>query len=183
MLITHFRRLSSLWLGAFIAGLSCAPISLALAEDAVHPIKLLIFPFELDDFSAGAQYVGESPEDAAQLSNATEAARKLIANSGRYGLAGTAAADAAPGKQRSLLNCDGCDAGVALRLGAEQSLVGVVHRISRTEYTIGFTIRDARTGHVIAARQTGLRMGANYSWDRGAASLIKQWLAESQGNR
>ena len=65
------------------------------------------------------------------------------------------------------------------RLGAEQSFVGVVRRISRTEYTVRFEIRDARTGAVVSAGDSGLRMGADYSWNRGATRLIKDRLLES----
>jgi hypothetical protein len=59
-----------------------------------------------------------------------------------------------------------------------QSLVGVVSRISRTEYVVKFQIRDAQTGVVVAAGDSGLRMGADYSWSRGAASLFKDQLLE-----
>ena len=60
-----------------------------------------------------------------------------------------------------------------LKLGADQSFVGVVTRISRTEYVVRFQIRDARTGAPIIARQSDLRIGADHSWNRGAVSLIK----------
>ena len=53
-------------------------------------------------------------------------------------------------------------------------------RISRTEYTVQYQIRDARTGSVISNKQTDLRMGADYSWSRGAAWLIKNRLLASQ---
>lgn len=48
------------------------------------------------------------------------------------------------------------------------------------EYTVGFQIRDARNGAVIFNKQTDLRMGANYSWDRGAAWLIKNRVLNGQ---
>jgi Protein of unknown function (DUF2380) len=66
-------------------------------------------------------------------------------------------------KSRSLRQCIGCEAAVALKLGADQSFVGVVTRISRTEYVVRFQIRDARTGAPIIARQSDLRIGADYS--------------------
>jgi len=66
-----------------------------------------------------------------------------------------------------------------MKLGAEQSLVGVVKRISRMEYTVRFQIRDARTGAILANEESGLRMGADYSWSRGAAELIKSRLLAS----
>ncbi|MGQ9370318.1 DUF2380 domain-containing protein, partial [Azospirillum sp. A39] len=63
------------------------------------------------------------------------------------------------------------------------SLVGVVKRISRTEYTVRFRIRDAGTGAVVADADSGLRMGADYSWDRGAARLVRTRLLEGGARR
>jgi hypothetical protein len=83
-------------------------------------------------------------------------------------------------RTHTLRDCNGCDAKIALKLGAEQSLVGVVSRISRTEYVVKFQVRDARTGAVVAAADSGLRMGADYSWSRGAARLIDEQLLENR---
>jgi hypothetical protein len=143
------------------------------------PIKIAIFDFELEDFSAGAFSTGESPSDAKQLASVTSDIRGLFAQSGRYHLIDAAGADAVAVKARTLRDCDGCDAAIARKLGAEQSFVGVVKRISRTEYTVRFQIRDAQSGAVVANADSGLRMGADYSWGRGAARLIKDRLLES----
>jgi hypothetical protein len=70
-----------------------------------------------------------------------------------------------------------------VQVGAEQSFVGVVKRITRTEYVVRFQIRDARTGAVISAATSGLRMGADNSWSRGAVRLIKDQLLEAQDRR
>jgi Protein of unknown function (DUF2380) len=165
--------------GLAVACLLCAVSSAALPSTAA-PIRLAIFDFELEDVSAGASSAGTAPADATQLASVTDAVRKLFAQSGRYSLVDVGGADAAPAKAHALRDCDGCDAGIALTLGAEQSFVGVVRRISRTEYTVRFQIRDARTGAVVATADSGLRMGADYSWSRGAARLVKDRLLESQ---
>ena len=76
-----------------------------------------------------------------------------------------------------------CDVAIARKLGADQSLVGVVTRITRTDYAVTFKLRDAQTGSPIDVEQTDLRIGANYSWDRGAAWLIKNRLLEKQARQ
>lgn len=68
---------------------------------------------------------------------------------------------------------------IALALDAEQSLVGVIRRISRTEYTVRFQVHDARNGAVVTNADSGLRMGANYSWSRGAARLVRDRLLDA----
>jgi len=166
---------------SFATLILCAASLLAFpaSADTSPPIKLAVFDFELEDFSAGASLTAASPSDIAQLALVANEARRLIAQSGRYSLVDVSSADAAPVTAHLLRNCNGCEAGIALSLGAEQSFIGIVTRISRTEYTMTFRIRDAQSGAAISVEQTGLRMGADYSWSRGAAWLIKNRLLEN----
>lgn len=156
------------------------------AEAGPTPIKIVVFDFELSDFSAGAGIAGDPGDDLAQLNKATDEVRQLIRQSGRYVLIDTSGADKAAqslspadGKavqNRTLRDCNGCEAPVARELGADQSFVGVVSRISRMEYVVRLQIRDSHTGAVALAAESGLRMGANYSWYRGVADLIRGHL-------
>lgn len=162
-------------IGALLACAILAQVSPAGA-DAPAPVKIAIFDFELEDFSAGGGLIGESPEDSAQLKLATDEARKLIAQSSRYSLVDLSGADAEPVKARSLRDCNGCDAAIALKLGADESMIGIVKRISRMEYVVDVQIRNARDGAVFFDKQTDLRMGANYAWGRGVNWLVKNDL-------
>jgi uncharacterized protein DUF2380 len=159
-----------LWGGAFLE----LPAS---AEPS--SIKIAVFDFELDDFSGGAGIAGDHAADLAQLDRTTSEARRLIAQSGRYGLVDVANAESDAVKGRALRQCNGCEADIALKLGADQSFVGVVTRISRTEYVVRFQIRDVHTGALVLARQSDLRIGADYSWNRGAGSLIKSSMLDN----
>jgi hypothetical protein len=148
------------------------------AADAQPRIKLALFNFELEDFSGGAGIVPESDDDRLQLKRATDDVRKLLADSGRYSLVDVSGLDAAPVKAANLRKCDGCDAGLAHSVGADQSMVGIVTRITRTDYAVTFRLRDAETGKLIDVEQTDLRIGANYSWNRGAVWLIQRKLLD-----
>jgi hypothetical protein len=143
---------------------------------ATAPVKLAVFDFELEDFSAGAASDGVAAADATHLTNVTNSVRQVFAQSGRYQLIDISSTDASAVKTHTLRECNGCEADIALKLGAEQSLVGVVSRISRTEYVVKYQVRDARTGNVVASGDSGLRMGADYSWSRGAVKLVKDQL-------
>jgi hypothetical protein len=151
--------------------------------DALAPVKLAVFDFELEDFSGGAGIIPESDQDREQLRLATETVRWLLVESGRYSLVDVSGADAADLRAHTLRRCDGCDAAIARKLGADQSLVGIVTRITRTDYAVTFKIRDTGTGAPIAVEQTDLRIGANYSWNRGAAWLIKNRLLDKQAQQ
>lgn len=169
---------------SMIRGVLCVGLLAAFETGAATaPIKLALFDFELEDFSAGASSTDATSADVAHLSNVTEKVRQLVAQSGRYKLIDVKTAEEPAVRAHTLRDCNGCDADIALQLGAEQSLVGVVSRISRTEYVVKFQVRDARTGTIVAAADSGLRMGADYSWSRGATSLIKEQLLESRPER
>ena len=156
--------------------LSAALLVTFAAGATPPPVPLAVFDFELEDFSASPE--GTASADTVQLVKVNDTVRQLLSQSGRYKLIDVGSADAAAAKTHTLRDCNGCDADIALKLGAEQSLVGVVSRISRTEYVVKFHVRDARTGAVIVTGDSGLRMGADYSWSRGAASLLKAQLLE-----
>ncbi|NPU65868.1 DUF2380 domain-containing protein [Bradyrhizobium sp. 83012] len=143
------------------------------ALSAPEPIRLALLPFELDDTSAGAA-LGESEADRKELQEATQAVRRVLAQSGRYRLVEPAGE---PGQ--ALRACDDCEARAARALGAQQSLLGIVRRIGRTEYVIGFRVRRADTGALVASGDSGLRLGANDSWSRGAARLVRERLLGS----
>jgi hypothetical protein len=152
-----------------LAGAPASPVAVA----APAQVKLAVFPFELDDTSAAAETTGETASDTTGLTEATDAIRQLLAQTGRYQIV-----DVSTAKANALHDCGGCDAPIALGLGADQSLLGVVRRISRTEYIVGFQLRDARSGAVVANADSGLRMGANYSWSHGAVRLVRDRLLE-----
>jgi Protein of unknown function (DUF2380) len=150
--------------------------SLAAADAPTAPIALAVFDFELEDGSAAAAAAGDPAADDGYMKSVSTEVRRVIEQSGRYRLVDVSRADAQAVKTHSLRKCNGCDAGIAAALGAEQSLTGVVRRITRTEYVVSFRLSDAKTGATLAFKETDLRMGANYSWSRGAARLIKDEL-------
>jgi hypothetical protein len=155
------------------------PRSLA-AQAQGAPTDIAVFDFELEDGSAGAGIADDRAADTGYMNAVSTEVRRVIAQSGRYHLVDVSGADADAVRDHSLRTCNGCDAGIASALGAEQSLTGVVRRISRAEYVVGFQLRDAKSGALIAAQDTGLRMGANYSWSRGAARLIEDRLLNAR---
>jgi len=152
----------------------------AIPAVATAPVQIAVFNFELEDMSAAGSPDNVPAPDAAYLADVTKGVRDLFARSGRYHLVEADTADADAARKHDLRDCDGCDAPIAKQLGADQSLVGVVRRVSRTEYVVRFQIRDSKTGAVISKGDSGLRMGANYSWSRGAVHLVRDRVLDSQ---
>ena len=157
-------------------GLAAVILLAGYAAAAADPIKIAVFPFELEDFSPAGKQGGTSqpvPSTEEALAQSTEEAKQQLLQSGRYSIIDTAGADLGEAKGQGLRNCGGCEAGIAMKLGADQALIGVVTKISMMEYVVRFQVRDARNGEVISDFATGLRMGADYSWSRGVRSLMK----------
>jgi Protein of unknown function (DUF2380) len=149
------------------------------AQQGAAPIKIAVFNFELEDFSA-AHAAGASPVETKYLAQATEEAKRALTQSGRYAVVDTAGADLSAAQGHGLSNCDGCDAAIAGKLGADQDLIGVVTKISMTEYTVTLRIRDVHNGADVKTYSTGLRMGADYSWVRGVTWLMKNRVLASK---
>jgi hypothetical protein len=152
----------------------------ALAADAEKspPVKIAVFDFELEDVSAAASLPGETDADSTRLKEVTSEARRVLAQSGRYSLIDVSKVDAKPVTEQSLRNCNGCDAGIALQLGAEQSFVGVLRRVSRIEYTVMVQISDSRTGKVLTHLEASFG-GGDDGWASGVASLIRHRVLAS----
>ena len=154
----------------------CCWAGVATADEvpgaSTAPVKIAVFPFEIEDFSA-AHEQGSSPDVTAYLAQSTEEAEKQLAQSGRYTVIDTAAADLGAAKEHGLRNCGGCEAAIAKTLGADQALIGVVTKISMTEYNVRIQVSDAQSGAVVSRLATNLRMGTGDSWFRGVRSLMK----------
>ena len=140
-----------------------------------QPIRLAVFAFELEDASAVRTFASEAPDEAAvagALEDASSEARRELVESGRYALVDVSRVDAAPVKEQSLRKCDGCEAGIAAQLGADQSLLGVVLKASQTDYYVVIQIRDARTGRLVDQQGANFA-GTEAGWASGVRMLIK----------
>jgi hypothetical protein len=145
------------------------------------PVKIAVFDFELEDVSAGASLPAETAADSSRLKVVTSEARRVLAQSGRYALVDVSKVTAEPVTEKSLRTCNGCDAGIALQLGAEQSFVGVLRRVSRTEYAVMLQISDSRTGKVLNQQEAAF-LGGDEGWASGVASLLKHRVLASQNH-
>jgi Protein of unknown function (DUF2380) len=164
-----------------VSGRWALAVSVVLATAAVlqssgaaepAPVKIAIFDFELDDRSAAGGLVGLDAIDAENLKKATEEARQRLAASSRYVVVDTGPAANEMTLAGGIQRCNGCEAPLANKLGADQSMIGIFARVSRTEYTLQIAVRDTKSGVILSNAFSGLRMGANYAWPRAVASLI-----------
>lgn len=134
--------------------------------------RIAVFAFELEDASPGATYLGETGAHATTMAAAGRAARLELSQSGRYSVLDASGVDTSQIAAKGLRNCGGCEAGLALKLDAEQSLLGVVIKATQTDYYVLIQIRDARTG-MLLDRQEANFAGGEQGWPSGVRMLIR----------
>jgi Protein of unknown function (DUF2380) len=167
-------------LGLAAAALSCWVVYAAADSfpPPTSPIKIAVFEFELEDFSAAGQT--KSVPETSYLAQATDEAKQQLRASGHYTVIHAVHSDISAAKRQGLRNCGGCEASIALSLGADEALIGVVTKISATEYTVRFRVSNAQNGELISTYSTDLRMGADYSWSRGVRWLMQNRMLASK---
>jgi len=159
-----------------ILALGLAASCIARAEGApAAPIKIAVFEFELEDLSPAAALLNKTTNRAVTLEQVSSEARRELAESGRYSVIDASKADAKAVTSKSLRNCDGCEAGIARQLGADQSLIGVVRSVTQTDYYVVIQIRDARTGKLIDQQEANFA-GGEEGWPTGVRMLIKHQI-------
>jgi hypothetical protein len=167
-------------LGHAAVALSCW-VAYAAADSfppPTSPIKIAVFEFELEDFSAAGPT--KSVPETSYLTQATDEAKQQLRASGRYTVIDAVHSDLSAAKGQGLRNCGGCEAPIALSLGADEALIGVVTKISVTEYTVRFRVSKAQNGEPISTYSTDLRMGADYAWSRGVCWLMQNRMLASK---
>jgi Protein of unknown function (DUF2380) len=135
-------------------------------------VKLAVFDFELEDVSPAASMLGQITSNEATMEKVSSEARRMLAESGRFILVDVSKIDAEPIKAKSLRNCNGCEAGIALQAGAEQALIGVVTRVTQTDYYVQVQFSDAQTGKVLNQQNANFAGGPD-GWASGVRMLLK----------
>jgi hypothetical protein len=161
-------------------GIVFAPV-FAREAPTPPPIKIAVFEFELEDLSASAVLLNRPASEAAVLENVTSTARQELARSGRYTVIDASRLDARPVTERALRSCGGCEAAIALRLGADQSLIGVVRKGNQIDYRVVIQIRDARTGKVLDQQEAAFA-GDESGWSSGVRALIRHQILSIQNS-
>lgn len=167
-----------MWKVAFLCVLisTCA----AAAQDP-QPRSIEVFPFELEDRSAGAGIIPPDAHDIRYLEEAGTTAKQMLVSSGRFQVVDVQGEPIdktlAP---HGLRNCNGCEVKIAKAHGASLALLGVVTRVNRTEHTMFIRITDVETGKPVAQGFTDLRMGANYAWPRSVKWVMNNRILYSK---
>jgi hypothetical protein len=157
---------------ALVVALGFACMAAAQPEAAVSPVRLAVFKFELVDETPAAALQNKATSTAAAMDTVSAGARSELAQSGKYSVIDASGTDVNAVPNQALRDCEGCEAGLALKLGADQALIGVVKRATQTDYYVWIQIRDARTGKILD-QQAANFAGSEEGWPSGVRMLIR----------
>lgn len=155
---------------AAIAGMMSDRVA---AEPAAPEVtRIAVFEFELEDVTPAGE-LGQSTSSDASLQKTTAAAREQLEASGRYRLVSLDGVKAEPENGGALYDCGGCETAIAREVGAQQSMIGFVRRVTQTDYYIVVVIRDVGTGEVVTAQAANFA-GGESGWASGVRKLIRR---------
>ena len=168
---------------AIIAGalvLAAAFSGGAAAAEEAKPIKLAVFDFEMEDFSAGGPIAGQNEAETERLRRVTQQARELLTRSGLFELVPVDQTASEMGRSHWLRHCNGCEADMAAAAGADYSFLGVFHKVSIMEQSLEFRFRATASGQIVQVAQTDLRNETDESWRRAIEFLIRYRVVEPE---
>jgi len=140
------------------------------------------FDFELEDVTPAASFLGQTTSGADVMDKVSDEARRMLAASGDFVLVDVSHVDAEPVRAHTLRRCDGCQARIARELGADEALVGVVRRVTQTDYYVVVQFSDAETGKVIDQQEANFAGGPD-GWASGVRMLLKHQVLEPLESR
>lgn len=154
---------------------------MAAAPLAAHAaaLRAAIFPVELDDTSLVGQMGGPHADETKRLAMATQQLRHELAQTGRY-VPVALGAVAQQAEAANLRHCGGCDSALALKAGAQISVVSWVQKVSPLILNINAIIRDAKTGKIVREGSIDIRGDTDESWSRGVTYLVRNRLFPSR---
>jgi len=162
-----------------VLALSIAIAPVYAGDAKPPPVKIAVFGFELEDSSPSGVLLGKPEAAASIMEKVSNAARDELAHSGRYVVIDASKVDAKSVGQKTLTDCGGCEAAIAQRLGAQQSLIGLVRKVTQTDYYVVVRIRDARTGKILDEEEANFA-GDEAGWASGARMLIRHQLLSAR---
>lgn len=160
-----------------------ALIAMAIpASAAPDTRKVAVFEFELLDTSTQDRTRPPDAEHEKRLAMITHILREAIARENGYAVVDTAAANGERAQMPSLESCGDCALQLADKLGADLVATGFVHKISLLIIDMAVSIRDVKTGKLVAHAAVSIRGDTDESWQRGMRFLARDRLFRGEAD-
>lgn len=159
-----------------LAGLAAA----GGAAEAVSPSKTAVFPFEMvieqQMTDMGLPPVA-SEKERERLKLVTRELAELLAETGRYAPLDLATVNSDIEEKAPFHDCNGCEADVAKKAGADLSVLGVVQKASEMLLNVSIFIRNASDGTLRNSMAVSIRENSDDGWRRAVRWLVRNRLS------
>lgn len=143
---------------------------------AMAETRVVVFDPELYDTSNE----GERADQQRRLGLLGTELRRALAESGRYALVEIPpAVHTRLAEGPSLRNCASCAADAAAQLGADLSIITVVHKVSNLILSINIALHEIPSGVTNAAYSADIRGNTDESWMHGLRWLLRNRLLKA----
>lgn len=154
---------------------------LALPAVALAAPKVAVFPLEVvEPPGDGFSLPKKRPSEKARIQLATEALARHLAESGKFEVVDTSGLAKEIADKAPLYKCNGCEADLAKKAGAEMAVVGTVDKASETLLNMTIELHDAETGKVRGLGSIVVQGNTDEMWLRSVRWLVKNRLAAEE---
>jgi hypothetical protein len=152
--------------------LVAAVMTLGVAATANAGPKAAVFAVELDDVSIEGEVAGPSTDETRRLALVTDELRRLAAREAGYEVLDLGKLAPEIMQAVPLYKCNGCEAELARRAGAQVAITGIVRKVSGLILKMFVFVREAESGTITKAYQVDIKGNTDETWLRGM-----RWMA------
>lgn len=163
-------------LGLILLGMALAGRAEAAAKTAVLPFEMII---ELQMGHAGLPPTPSSAEQA-RLALVTGELTRLLKETGLYDPLDLTAVNSDISEKAPFNSCDGCEAEIAKKAGADLSVLGVVQKASEMLLNVSIFVRDANDGTLRNSMSVSIRRNDDEGWLRAVRWLVRNRLSSKE---
>jgi hypothetical protein len=161
-------------------GPGLAVLLFALPAVAIAAPKTAVMPFEITidqpPDALPTMPVKPSAEESRRLEQATDQLRKALAETGQYDVVDLTPFAAVVKEAQPFFKCDGCEADLARKAGAELAVTGLVRKVTEALLSVSVELRAADTGKIARAGSVSFHENTDDGWARAVRWLVKNRL-------
>jgi Protein of unknown function (DUF2380) len=143
--------------------------------------KAIVFPFDLIDesqqqYEIGVMPKGISDEEKRRLALITGELAKLLKEGGRYEVVDSTTIAKEIDDKAPIYKCNGCEDGLAKKVGAEVAFIGTVRKASDVLFTVSVYIRDVGQEKVTRQASSEIYGNTDAMWLRAVHYIVQKRL-------
>lgn len=142
--------------------------------------KTAVMPFEIvidqPPDALPTMPVKPSADESRRLELATQQLRRALEETGHYAVVDLAPVAAAVKEAQPFFKCEGCEADVARKAGAELAVTGLVRKVTDALLSLSVEMREADSAKIARAGSVSFHENTDEGWARALRWLVKNRL-------